>query len=438
MSGVSAGLWGRSLAMRVVIAASALVAVGGLSTSPAEGAGSTTGPNRPSLETSLTSLPPPADNLGEFGSNVAISESTAVVVASHTEVPNAQGGFEEGQGQVFIYTSNDGNWSLTPATTLSAPDTTGGFGSAVAVSGSTVVVSDIGVSPASVYIYSAGSDGWPSTPTVTLTDPAWYPGDPWNDGFGQSLSIAGRTLFIGAQGGDGMVYEYTEGNGGWPTSPTLRLFDPGSSSVVGVASNDEFGETLDVSGTTAMIGAYQSGGNGKPLVYEYTEDAGGWTPTSTLTLADPTGHGCFGGAEISISGTSALIGGGCEHPSSGAVYVYKLRKSGWSSKPVATFHDPARQVNSYFGTAEAVSGDTALVGAWGFNHRVGRAYVYSEGRDGIWHTTPSGVVTAPTPVKGGWFGNSLGLSGGTAIIGALGADPNHATGASGLAFLYQQ
>jgi hypothetical protein len=422
--------------MRVVIAASALVAVGGMSTSPAEGHSPTMGAIGPSLGTSLTRLPPPADNLGEFGSNVAISGSTAVVVAGHTDVPNAQGGFEQDQGQAFIYTSNGGNWSLAPVATLAAPDTTGGFGAAVAVSGSTVVVSDTGVSPASVYIYSAGSDGWPSTPTVTLTDPAWYPGDPWNDGFGQSLSIAGTTLFIGAPRGGGMVYEYTEGSGGWPGSPTLRLFDPGSSSVT--AAYDEFGETLDVSGTTAMIGAYQSGGNGKPLVYEYTEADGGWTSTPTLTLTDPTAHGCFGEAEISISGTSALIGGGCEHPSSGAVYVYKLRKSGWSSKPVATFHDPTSEPNSYFGTAEAVSGDTALVGAWGFDHRVGRAYVYTEGRNGVWHTTPSGVVAAPSPAKNGWFGNSLGLSGGTAIIGALGADPNNATGACGLAFLYQQ
>jgi hypothetical protein len=78
---------------------------------------------------------------------VAISDGTAVVAADHTDVPNAQGGFEQGQGQVFIYTSNGGNWSSAPVVTLAAPETTGGFGSAVAVSGGTVVVADTGSLP---------------------------------------------------------------------------------------------------------------------------------------------------------------------------------------------------------------------------------------------------------------------------------------------------
>jgi len=361
----------------MAIAVTALVAFGGWPMSRAEGANPATQTTASPPGPALVRIPPPADNLVEFGSSVAISGGTAVVVASSTLVPDAQGVLQGQQGQAFIYTSSGGAWSSTPVATLTAPSASGQFGSAVAVSGNTVVVSDPNASPGgSVYLYTEGSGGWPATPTLTLTDPAWYPGDPWKGGFGLSLAMAGSTLLVGSPGGYGWVYEYTEASSGWPAAPTL-------------------------------------------------------------TLSAPTSHGCFGTAGLSLSGTTALIGGGCDRPSSGVVYVYKLRKSGWSSEPVATFLNPVSRRNTDFGTVETVSGGTALVSASGFNRREGRIYVYTKARNGAWHTTPTAVIADPTATPGDWFGEPLALSDGVAIIGAVGADQNSSTGGSGLSFLYR-
>jgi hypothetical protein len=381
-----------------------LALAAGLPVMPAQGKNLASG-----HRTTLSTLPPPAANPGWFGAAVAVSGNAAVVVPG------------DGPGEAFIYTEKGKSWSSRPVATLTMP-AFAEFNTPVAISGPTIVLSDPISNPESVYVYSEGSGGWPTTPTVTETDPEWSPGDTLNDGFGQSLAVSGNTLLVGSANvdgnGDGVVYAYTEENGVWPTIPTQTLADPGASSTN--ASNDGFGEDVAVSGTTAMIGAYGSFGDGNPLVYAYTEESGVWPTSPTQTLVDPMlSNYCFGLSGLSISGTTALIGGGCDGPAKGVVYVYGLTQLGWWwPTPVATFHNPASERNSFFGTEEAVSGGTAVVGSWGYDDRRGRAYVYTRGENGVWDTNPTQVLRDPDGVAGDNFGYSLGLSGSTAIIGA--------------------
>jgi hypothetical protein len=142
--------------------------------------------------------------------------------------------------------------------------------------------------------------------------------------------------------------------------------------------------------------------------------------TPNQTLVDPMpSNDCFGESGLSISGTTALIGGGCVGLAKGVVYVYSLTQLGWWwPTPVATFRNPSSERNSFFGTEEAVSGGKAVVGSWGYDDRRGRAYVYTRGENGVWDTTPTQVLSDPKGVAGDNFGYSLGLSGSTAIIGA--------------------
>jgi hypothetical protein len=423
--------------MRLVVPGfvAVLVAVTGLAAAPVGAS-----PARTGHETPLLQLPAPADNLGWFGTATAISRNTAVVVAIHTMVPVGGGSFQEDQGQAFIYARQGRQWSPTPVATLLAPNDSGQFGTQVAVSGTTVVVSDPNTSPESVYLYSQRHGRWPTAPTVTLTDPLWTPGDGLNDAFGESMAISGRTLLVGSANvggdGDGVVYEYTEGRHGWPTTPTMTMVDPAI--TPSPATNDGFGENLGLSGTTAIIGAYGAEGDGLPVVYEYSEGAAGWPTTPTETLLDGSSNNeCFGDAGIAVSATTALVGGGCDHPATGVVYVYAKSGSVWARRPVARFVDPAPGENNYFGTVEAVSGGTALVGAWGFNNRAGRAYLYRRGPGGVWNTTPSAVIADPTATDLDGFGVTLGLFGRTAVIGAPDADPDNATSEAGLAYFYR-
>jgi hypothetical protein len=379
-------------------------------------------------------LPRPESNLNAFGYTVAVSGDTAVVVAIRTVSPP---GISE-QGQAFIYTVGARGWSPTPVATLKAPAASGQFGTVVALSDSTLVISDPNTTPESVYVYAKGAEGWPTTPNVIETDPEGYPGDRLNDSFGQSLAISGDTLMIGSasvdDNGDGVVYEYTAGSGGWPTTPTLTMTDPGASPSNRI--NDGFGDSVALSGTTAMIGADGSFGDGQPLVYEFTEGSGGWPASPTVTLPAPqSSDDCFGRTHISISGTTALIAG-CLNQYKGAVYAYAETAAGWQQKPVAAFNDPApKGRNNYFGSALEVSDGRAVIGASGTDDYRGRAYVYAMDDNGSWNTTPVFVLNDRPSGKEYSFGFAVGLSGSTAVIGAPEAGPT-SDNVYGLAYLY--
>jgi hypothetical protein len=381
----------------------------------------------------LTTLPRPDGNLEGFGYSVAIWADTAVVVALETDTAS-------GRGEAFVYSRGARGWSATPVATLTAP-AAGEFGTVVALSGTTLAISDPVTSPESVDLYTEGADGWPTTPTVIETDPDAPAGRSWNDAFGQALAISGDTLVVGAANvggnGNGVVDEYTEGPGGWPTTPTATLADPGRSPTN--RSNDGFGEDVAVSGTTVMVGAYGTGGDGEPVVDEYTEGSQGWPTAPTMTLTDPQpSNDCFGESGLAISGTDAIIGGGCDHQVRGVVYAYHETGSGWGPAPVATLTDPARGGSNYFGTVEALSDGTAVVGAFGYHHRQGRAYVYAMNDNGGWSPTPITVLQGRPGTGQSEFGYAVGLSGSTAIIGADGADEDGKDGSQfgfGLAYL---
>jgi hypothetical protein len=56
-------------------------------------------------------------------------------------------------------------------------------------------------------------------------------------------------------------------------------------------------------------------------------------------------------------------------------YIYVKGATGWPTKPTATLSDPAATADDLFGEV-AVSGKTAVVGAYGANSDAGVAYIY--------------------------------------------------------------
>lgn len=137
------------------------------------------------------------------------------------------------------------------------------FGTAVAKSGvgpgATVIVGAAGYgnnSAGVAYLYVRGSHGWPTRPTTTLMDPAATSGDD----FGDSVAVSGRTAVVGAPGLDnnsaGLVYIYVKGSSGWPTTPTVTLTDP----VGGFPGPTGFGVSVAVSGDTTIVGQYGPSG----------------------------------------------------------------------------------------------------------------------------------------------------------------------------------
>ena len=71
-------------------------------------------------------------------------------------------------------------------------------------------------------------------------------------------------------------------------------------------SGDEFGYSVALSGTTALVGAYYRN-NGTGAAYVFSDAGGTWTQQAELTASDgATGDGF--GSSVALSGSTALVG----------------------------------------------------------------------------------------------------------------------------------
>ena len=95
--------------------------------------------------------------------------------------------------------------------------------------------------------------------------------------------------------------------------------------------------------------------------------------------------------------------------------------------------------NDYFGYRVSISGDTAIVGAYGDDDRVadiGSAYIFSRDHGGADNWGQAKKLTASDGLASDYFGHSVSISGDTAIIGAYGDDD--AGSSSGSAYIFSR
>jgi FG-GAP repeat len=289
--------------------------------------------------------------------------------------------------------------------------TGGEFGLSVALSalGTTALVGvpvrDTGTGAAWVFTLRHGT--WSRTAELTTTG-----GAPFDD-FGRSvaLSALGSTALIGAPGRNkdtGAAYVFKLRRGTW--SQTAEL------TASGGARLDEFGFSVALSARGGMalagaIGRHSEAG----AAYVFTLRRGTWSQTAELTGAPGDGFGFSVG--LSARGSTALAGAPFHNTSTGAAYVFTLRRGTWSRTAVLTASH--RAPGDGFGQSVALSalGSTALAGAFGRNPYTGAAYVFTL-RRGTWF--PTAKLTASDAAPGDEFGYSVALSaqGTTALAGA--------------------
>ncbi len=195
---------------------------------------------------------------------------------------------------------------------------------------------------------------------------------------------------------------------------------------------DFFGISVALSGNLAFVGAYGDDGY-KGAAYLFDARAGG-PYLHKLTAADGEASDFFG-ISVALSGNLALIGAYGDDSFKGAAYVFDAR----SGAALATGHAiPGKLtasdgvVSDGFGISVALSGHLALVGAWGDDSK-GAAYLF-DARNGAalatGHAVP-GKLTAADAAVGDNFGVSVALSGHLALVGAYGDD-----GFKGAAYLF--
>jgi len=317
----------------------------------------------------------PSDQAYHYGNSVAVNGNTVVVGAPWTEI---NGHPSEGSAYVFVKPAR--GWRDMKATAELTSNTSSDyiyFGTSVTAGGNTVVVSAGGAGLA--YVFLKPAKGWKSVPpTAELSGGL---------GFGVALSMSGNTVVAGANGCcvEGQVYPgeadvFVEPSTGWANmSPTAVL--NGSDET----ADDSFGASVGISGNTVVVGSPYND-NSKGAAYVFVKPSGGWAnmdETAKLTASDGESDDLFG-TSVAISGNTAVSGAyfydrGSGHE--GAVYVYVKPASGWKT----TSNSNAELTvsgSAYLGYAVSISGNNLLAGApdtnVGSNSGQGAAYVFGK------------------------------------------------------------
>ncbi len=211
---------------------------------------------------------------------------------------------------------------------------------------------------------------------------------------------------------------------------------------------DVFGYAVDLSGHTVIIGAAgrnvrKNSGQGAAYVFICSGNPCAWTQQQELTASDGARDDEFGNA-VAISGDTAIIGAWGKNslylpaaPNTavapqGAAYVFTCSGTPciWRQRQELIAADGAR--GDEFGNTVAVSGDTAIIGAPYKNSYRGAAYIFTcSGNPCIWRQQQE--LIAADGARGDVFGYSVAVSGNTAIIGAIGKNSS----LGGTAYVYR-
>ena len=301
------------------------------------------------------------------------------------------------------------------------------FGHSVAINGTTVIVGawfadDNGPESGSAYLFDT---------TTGKQIAKLLPDDgSAGDAFGGSVAIGDAIAIVGAP--------LDDDNG--TNAGSAYLFDTTTGRQIAKllpkdgAADDWFGQSVAISGTTAIVGARADNDNGLRSGSAYLFDTTTGRQIAKLLPDDGAEFDEFGysvaisgppGDEIAIVGANHHDDNGSD---SGSAYLFDAA----TGRQIAKLLPSDGEALNWFGHSVAISGNTAIVGAFLDNDNgaaSGSAYLFdaTTGRQ-LFKLLPHDGAA------GDFFGFSVAISGTTAIIGALGNDDNGFT--SGSAYLF--
>lgn len=306
------------------------------------------------------------------------------------------------------------------------------FGDAVAIDGNTMVVGAPGDEDGTFYgygaafVYTQTSPGvWSEDQTLTGSD-----SDDRGDAFGSAVAVSGSTIVVGAPGAtadgvaaSGAAYVFTESGGVWSEAQELFASDAESLAL--------YGSALTMSGQTIVVGAWQQsiGGNLNDVwgaVYVYTPSGPGSTWTQVTEIDGPTTNNDENGFgySLAVSGLTLYIGDDDltvdSQPETGAVWAYTEASSSdnWGSDTTVTELTPPSNGSDLFGFALAAQGSTLLVGAPDADGAAGAGLVYTVPADGNLGNATLDATLQPSANKETEYGSAVALDGDTIILGS--------------------
>lgn len=330
------------------------------------------------------------------------------------------------------------------------------FGSAVAISGNTMVIGAFNADgnetgAGAAYVFDKIGGMWVQTAKLFAADghaelqpsPPFPPDEFRSDSFGLTVAISedGDTIAVGAPdhnhtgkaSNTGAVYVFERVNGAW--SQQAELFSPHPNSADHFGDAPDFGG-IGISGDTIVV---TDEGNGLALpgaVDVFTRANGAWTFSTQLFVPDDP---FFDPSSLAFDGRTLVVGSDTSDAPTvsfaGAAYVFRLDDGQWSAPATLAAADAIS--GGSFGFSVGLSNNTIGVGARfgpGATSQSGAAYVFAREGD-TW--IQKAKLIAGDGVDGDNFGASISVSDQRVLVGATGHTPPNGSFDSGAAYVFQ-
>ncbi len=360
-----------------------------------------------------------ASNTGvndQFGFSVAVSGDT-LVIGAPGEDSNATGvdgdqnnNDASGSGAAYVFVRNGSTWTQQAYLKASNTALFDFFGSAVAISGDTLVVtadfedgSSTGIngdqterfaaSSGAAYVFVRNGVTWSQQAYIKASNTGE------GDRFGVSVAASANTIVVGAiaegssaTGVDGnqadnsafragAAYVFERNNQIWAQQGYLKASN--------TQRDDNFGGAVSVSGDTLVVGAVgeqsnATGVNGNQAdnslnasgaAYVFLRSGSTWAQQAYLKASN-TGQSDLFGSAVAVAGDSITVsavledsnatgvgGNQSDNSASAAGAAYLFNRAGVSWTPTAYLKASTTDSGDQFGSAVAMTLDTVMVGA---------------------------------------------------------------------------
>lgn len=273
-----------------------------------------------------------------------------------------------------------------------------------------------GVESGTVFTYTHSATEFEREQRLTPDD-----GDD-GDQFGYSVALDYPYLVIGAPGDDdlgtnaGAIYVFWHTGGAWTQLVKRTASDGGAF--------DRFGAAVDISGDLIVVGApgYDGAETNMGALYSFSRTAIIWSEDSDRpeppTVVENSGFG----EALALDGRRLLAGlprafDGTSDVGAAALYSRNSFTGNWST--LEEFNPEPAVFNSRFGSAVALDGDYAAIGAarrMSGGTSSGAVHVFVD--DDVEGWVEADFIIPPDPHSNQRFGQALSMSSGLLVVGA--------------------
>ncbi len=360
----------------------------------------------------------------------AAQQLGSAVAAAETDVLIGQPATGRGPGVVYVYRPSGDSWTIAARLHATDEPRGDGFGASLALDGATLLVAAGPESPAPAYVFERdGSGSWREVARLApdglagggapqrFETPAALIQALIQGPVRRTVALDRGVALVANWGGDGRseaAYVYRAG--GRATSPTWQeegRLEP-AESAPGIA----FGAALAAAGDFAVVGAPRAAERtGAAYVFARDSASGAWAQAARLAPDGLGANAAFGSAVAIVSG--AILVGAPGEGDRGLVFVYARapQTGAWveAGRLVASDSGAAR-----FGSAIAVRGPTALIGAPRADDGHGAIYAWARDAYGRWSEAGKLAGDGFGPRDG--FAGAVALGSSVAVAGAAGQD----------------